>query len=542
MIHTIKKAITVLSLVVFGSVLLYNCEPDADSLGEQLFLDGAAQGNEKSFDVIAFNIDNNDSIRSDAGKLGSAVLGAFNEPQFGKQKASYLTQLRLSTYDPDFGTNAVVDSVVLVMKPIYATDSVTTTTDESFVYAGVDGNVDAKKVVNTYPVSKYGKTKINGKTTFNIKVFEVTDFLKSASDTVKSNQQFAYNPTALGAKEFKGDVSSVTITKDSDGSSLFTTTTPGIRIKLDKDFFQTKIIAKKDQPELQDASNFIRYFRGLRIAVDENDGYLFQFSPNDMEMIMYYKYDKTDNGTTTRPQTTYTFALGSGNAHIGQYEYDRDGSTLKNTVIGNRTTGDQKLFAQGMGGPSIGVIIPKEKIDSLKLFYNNNKAAIIGARIRIYTDKNSWDNSYIKPTAFTFLQKYKGKYKPDGSLADPNKTVTNFTDDLLNLSGLAGYTIYKSYDLDKNPAYYEFVVTKSVKDLVEKNDSDSYSTGSYDPIKRNTLYFRIDMGSFLSNSAGTGLAGYQYTSRAFNTNRAVFVGSDPSNANRVQLKVIYGTK
>lgn len=525
MIHTIKKAITVLSLVVFGSVLLYNCEPDADSLGEQLFLDGAAQGNEKSFDVIAFNIDNNDSIRSDAGKLGSAVLGAFNEPQFGKQKASYLTQLRLSTYDPDFGTNAVVDSVVLVMKPIYASDSVTTTTDESFVYASVDGNVDAKKVVNTYPVSKYGKTKINGKTTFNIKVFEVTDFLKSASDTVKSNQQFAYNPTALGAKEFKGDVSSVTITKDSDGSSLFTTTTPGIRIKLDKDFFQTKIIAKKDQPELQDASNFIRYFRGLRIAVDENDGYLFQFSPNDMEMIMYYKYDKTDNGTTTRPQTTYTFALGSGNAHIGQYEYDRINTPYATAMLNiNDQTGDQKLFAQGMGGASIGIKIPQSTIDELKQLYQDKKAAIIGARIRIYTDKNSWDNSYIKPTAFTFLQKYQ----------KDSKTVTNFTDDVLNLAGVPGYTIYKAYDLDKNPAYYEFIVTKSLKDLVEKAD--------YDPTKKSTIYFRIDMGSFLSNSAGTGLAGYQYTSRAFNTNRAVFVGSDPSNANRVQLKVIYGTK
>jgi hypothetical protein len=379
--------------------------------------------------------------------------------------------------------------------------------------------------VNTYPVSKYGKTKINGKTTFNIKVFEVTDFLKSASDTVKSNQQFAYNPTALGAKEFKGDVSSVTITKDSDGSSLFTTTTPGIRIKLDKDFFQTKIIAKKDQPELQDASNFIRYFRGLRIAVDENDGYLFQFSPNDMEMIMYYKYDKTDNGTTTRPQTTYTFALGSGNAHIGQYEYDRTNTpyaTAMSTI--NDQTGDQKLFAQGMGGASIGIKIDPSTINELKQLYQDKKAAIIGARIRIYTDKNSWDNSYIKPTAFTFLQKYQ----------KDSKTVTNFTDDVLNLAGVPGYTIYKAYDLDKNPAYYEFIVTKSLKDLVEKAD--------YDPTKKSTIYFRIDMGSFLSNSDGSGLAGYQYTSRAFNTNRAVFVGSDPNNANRVQLKVIYGTK
>lgn len=530
MIHTIKKAITVFSLVVFGSALLYNCEPDADTLGEQLFLDGAAQGTEKSFDVVAFNINNNDSIRSDASKLTYGVLGAFDEGQFGMQKASYLTQLRLSTYDPDFGTNAQVDSVVLVIKPRYATDSVTTNTvDDNFTYiTAADGSVNAKKVVNTYPVLKFGKAK----RTFNIKVNEVDEFLKGASDSAKSN--YAYPATTLlGSKEFKGNVSSVAITKDDGGAALFTAATPGIRIPLDKTFFQNKIIAKKDQPELQDASNFIRYFKGLKISVDESDGYLFQFSPNDMELIMYYKYDKTDVTPATRPQTTYTFALGSANTHIGNYVYSRSGTYTNAMATSNSTTGDEKLYAQGMGGASIGIKIPKATIDSLTKRYVENKAAIISAKIRIYTD-GSWGNSnYAKPAEFTFLQKYKDPTKLNPITGLP-LTVTNFTDDLLSLSGLAGYTIYKSYDLNKNPAYYDFVVTKSVKDLVEKVD--------YDSTKRNTIYFRIDMGSFQTNTDGTSLAGYKFKTTPYNTSRAVFVGSNTTDPNKVQLKVIYGTK
>jgi hypothetical protein len=528
MIHTIKKAITVLSLVVFGSALLYNCEPDADTLGEQLFLDGAAQGNEQSFEVTAFNINNNDSIRSDAGKLTYGVLGAFDEDQFGMQKASYLTQLRLSTYDPDFGTNAIVDSVVLVMKPTYASDSVTTNTvDDNFTYTtAADGSVNAKKVVNTYPVLKFGKAK----RTFHITVNEVTDFLKGPSDSVKSNQSFAYDATVLGSKEFKGNISSVAITKDDGGAALFTTTTPGIRIPLDKTFFQNKIIAKKDQPELQDASNFIRHFKGLRISVDENDGYLFQFSPNDMELIMYYKYDKTDVTPATRPQTTYTFALGSANTHIGQYQYARTGSTLGNTIIGDKTNGDEKLFTQGMGGPSIGIKIPQATIDTLKKRYAENKAAIITAKIRIYTD-TSWKNGYAKPTAFTFLQKYID-HNPT-----PTKTLMGFTADVLNLAGANGYTIYKSYDLDKDTAHYDFVVTQSIKKLIEPLAANS----AYDD-KKELLYFRIDMGSFQTNTDGTGLAGYKFTSTPYNTSRAVFVGTKAGDANRVQLKVTYGTK
>lgn len=521
MIHTIKKAITLFSLVIFGSAILYNCEPDPDNLGEQLFLDGAAQGNEKSFDITAFNINNNDTIRTDASKLTYGVLGAFNEGQFGMQKASYLTQLRLSSYNPDFGTNAQVDSVVLVIKPRFASDSVTTNTvDDNYTYTTfADGTVNAKKVVNTYPVLKFGKAK----RTFNIRVNEVDEFLKGVSDSAKSNAAYPAT-TLLGTKEFKGSVSSVAITKDDGGAALFTAATPGIRIPLDKTFFQNKIIAKKGQPELQDASNFTRYFKGIRISVDEQDGYLFQFSPNDMELIMYYKNDNTSTSPATKTQTTYSFALGTGNTHIGQYEYNRSGSAWSSAAIGDENTGVSKLFAQGMGGPSIGIKFPKNTIDTLKKRYNDNKAAIISAKVRLYIDKSSWNNIYTRPTAFTFLQK---------SLSvnpKPNHTISlAFTKDLTSFANLPGFRFY-NYNLTNDPPYYDFIVTQSVKDLVETNQSDDNRS------------LRIDLGTFLTNSQTNALIGPSSTSRAYDTQRAVFVGSNTSDANKAQLLVIYGTK
>ncbi|MBB4807846.1 hypothetical protein HNP38_003162 [Chryseobacterium defluvii] len=520
MTYTIKRTFAILFLAIFGSVLLYNCEPDPDSLGEQLFLDGAAQGNETSYDVIAYNIYNKDSIRSDASKLGGGVLGAFNEGQFGMQKASYFTQLRLSTYDPDFGTNAEVDSVVLAIKPTafqYAQDTVTTTTDENYIFP--DGNVAAKKVVNSYPIKKYGKAKIGGTVPqFTIKVHEVTEFLNGSSDVAYSNTAYTIGQE-LGSKVFNGNVTAVTITKDSDNSSLFSSAA-GIRIPLSSSFFKSKIINMKGKPELKDVSNFIRYFRGLKISVVENDGYLFQFSPNDLELTMYYRYDKTENGVTTRPQVKYTFPLGSGNAHIGHYEYDRTGAQFLNYVSGNTDTGDQKLYAQGMGGPSIGIKYKKEEIDKLRQLYQTEKVAIISAKIRIYTDLDNWKNKYTKPVDFTFVQKDK----------DSNgKETTNFTTDLLNLSGSINFAMYKLYNLDKDQASYEFTVTKSVKDIVE--GGENYAN----------KYFKIDLGSFLTTTTGA-LVGYQYTSRNFARDRAVFVGSDPNNVKKIQLIVTYGKK
>ena len=509
MINNFKKIINIAGAVLVGSLLLQNCEPEIDNLGEQLLIDGAAGDNYTSYDVIAYNINNNDTVRTDASKLTSAVLGVFNEPQFGSQKASYVTQVRLSTYNPSFGTNAVVDSVVLVMKPTYAADSIVTTTNEDYIYP--NGNVAAKNVMNTYPVSKFGKAKIGGKTKLTINVDRVTDFLDSYEDISYSNKLVNTGET-LGSKEFYGDIRTHTITKDEDNSSIFSSTTPAIRIPLSATFFQNMIVDKEGDAELQDASNFIRHFRGIRISVAESDGYLFNFAPNDLEMIMYYKYDKTESGTTTRAQTNISFSLGTGNVHIGQYQYNRSGSAAATALATSSSAeGDAKLFLQGMGGPSVGVRIPATTIATLKDQFLNNKSAIMSAKIRLYTDPSNWTNVFWRPKVFNILQ----------------ANAEAFTSDLTSLSTATNFSLYKSYDLDKNPTYYDFTVTKTLKDIVE-NEAENKD-------------LIINLGGFLANSSGV-LSGYQYTGRSYAPERAVLVGTDPNNQYRAQVKVIFGTK
>ncbi|MBQ0152450.1 MAG: DUF4270 domain-containing protein [Chryseobacterium sp.] len=513
-----KKTITVISMVIFGGYIISSCEPEPDSLGEQLFLGDAVKGNEIAYDLIAYNINNNDSIQSDASKLSMAALGAFNEGQFGKQKASYFTQVRLNSYDPDFGTNAKVDSVVLVVKPDYETvsDSITTTTKEDYIFP--DGNVDAKKVVNTYKIKKFGKTKLNGGK-MTIKVQEVTEFLNGYNDKAYSNKDYAVSSTVLGSKEIFGNVTSVAITKDSDNSNLFSSEA-GIRVKLDSTFFQNKIIDKKGQAELKDVSNFIRHFRGLKVSVQEEDGYLMAIAPNKMQLIMYYKNDKVEGTTTTRPQTTFAFNVASGNAHLSNIKYDRSNSALGVTPAPNLVTGDAKLYTQGMGGNSIGIKFKPSEIDKLKKLYQDNKAAIISAKIRIYTDATAWNNGYSKPKSFTIVQHGLKNVAADNG----------YTQDMVKLTSPLQMSYLTAYNLDKNPAYYDFVVTQSLKDIVESGEG-------YD-----NKYFKIDLAEFLTGTDGSTLLGYQYTSRAYSTTRAVFVGSDPNNANQIKLRVTLGSK
>ncbi len=518
MIKNLISKLLLFFLISSALFFLQNCEPNGDNLGTQFLENTAAQGVETQYDVIAYNVNNNDSIQSDATKLTTAVLGAFTESKFGMQKSSYVSQVRLNSYDPSFGTNAIVDSVVLTLKPLYASDSVTTTTVDNYVYP--DGNIASKKVVNTYPVLKYGKAKINTKTIFNIKVHEVSDFLNSYSDKVYSNKTINYS-TLLGSKVFDGTVNSIKITKNSDNTEITDATrVPSLRIPLSTSFFQNKMIAAQGSADLKDAASFIRYFRGIRISVDETDGYFFKFNPNEVVLTMYYKYDKVDNGVTTRPQLAYSFNLTTGvsNAHIGLVEFDRTGSDYESAIaVSNNSTGDEKLYAQGMGGPGIGIRIPNSVITELKNKFNNEKIGIMSAKIRLYTDVTSWSNTYEKPQNFVVKQR---------DMVTP-KDLTTFLPDMSTLAYAYNFQFVKPYVLNNNPVY-DITITKSLKDVVETN------TTNYD--------FIINIGSYVANTSGT-LAGQEYTSRVFTPNRAVFVGTTNSNNDkRASLQIIYGKK
>ena len=547
MTHNLKRTFAILLLAIFGSTILYNCEPDPDSLGEQLFNGDAAQGNEIAYPVIAYNYNNNDSIRSDAARLISglsetgavstvAVLGAFTESQFGMQRASYVTQLRMPVDNFDFnGANPKVDSVVLVVRPpantvsntyFFEGDSLKVNTSEKSDFP-VDGVATAVSIEKkTYPVRKYGKIGGGVSKSMKINVHEVTTFLDSNDDSFKRSNKNISTGELLGSGVFDGNISSLSITKKSDNSVVFTGNL-GFRLKLSNtNFFQTHILDKKGKPELQDASNFIRYFKGIKISVDETDKYLYQFSPNDLQLIMYYKYDKTDNGTVTRPQTNLAFNLGGASAHIGLYEYNRAGTPAANALAAiNTTDGDEKLYIQGMGGPSVVVKIQDETIAKLKAIYNKDKAGILSAKVRVYLDPLTWKN-----TNSTEDRKFVLVTNPlVGNTIDFSKLA--YTSDLSTGLGL--------YTNNPDKGYYDFIVTKTIKDLVEEKKETV--NGVEQPIVNKPLL--ISAGTFAANATGT-LLGVRNTTGAFDMNRIIMTGIDKTNTNpkRIQLMVTYATK
>lgn len=527
MIRNIKKIFNIASVITLGSLVLYSCDSDIDNLGEQFFT--GTEGVDAKYDLIAYNFNNNDSIRSDGAKLDSVVLGVFSEPQFGMQKSEFVSQVRLSSYDPDFGDNPVLDSAVLVIKPAFSSDSITTTTTEDYTYNDPDNaNIAAKKVVNTYPVKKYGKTKIGGKTILNLKIFSVADFL-GTQDYIYSNKT-VNTSSLLGSKAFNGSVSSIKITKDTDGRELYNREA-GIRIPLDSAFFQNNILLKEDSPELSDASNFTRFFKGIKVAVEENDGYFMKYAVNGLELNLYYKSSTTTDGTTTRKNKVFQLNPGATNIQFSQITFDRSGTPFQTDMAASSSvTGDPRLYLQGMGGPGAGLKIPADVISELKSKFDNDKIGIIGAKIRLYTHPDSWNTTFRKPENFVVRER---KFDTAGNPTDLYSFLTDM--DVLANSGY--YQLVRAYDLKKTPAKYDISITQSLKNIIEKN--------------ADVTDFIINVGSYtidLSSSQALRLKfGNNYNTRVYTPNRAVFVGTvtntaDPNYDKGVKLLVTYGQK
>ena len=486
-----NKIKSILLVFLFGG-LMVSCNSDADDLGKNLFDGNSVTGNQVSYDLVTYNINNGDVVRADSYALQRATLGAFTEGQFGMQKSAYVTQVRLSKYAPDFGTNPIVDSVVLEIKPQYdATTKAVTTTNVTH-----EGQV-AKHTLTKYETVKYG----NPAATMNIDVHEIATDLGAVGTEKLSNSPVATSGVPLGTKVFSGNVYAVGINKTSDNTALLTKEV-GLRIKLDKNYFKTKIADKSGAAELSNESNFINYFKGLKISVRENHGYLINFAPNEVTMTMYYKSGGKSN--------TFSFDLGSSNVHFSQISYNR--SSTFNTVMANinSTNGDPLLYMQGMGGPGAGIKLNGAGISDLKRLYKERGAAILSAKIRLYTDTNTWNNSYTKPVGF--LVRKQGE--------------TDFITDLKTMLGNSNYSLVKAYSTSSNPSYYDIDITKTIKDIVEKEAE------AKDLI--------VNIGEYLTSNGN--LVSENYNNNVSTPYRAVFVGTNTTNNNRPKLMVTYVTK
>ncbi|MFH1159452.1 MAG: DUF4270 domain-containing protein [bacterium] len=299
---------------LFATILITSCKKDPYQVGLDL-LPSSDTLYVDQFDtvtIIAYS-EIEDSVRSD--EMTSILLGSIMDPVFGKTTASFYSQFLLSSEAIDFGVNAQLDSLVLIL----------------------------------YYQTVYGDTN----TLQNIRVFEMSEGIVLDS-SYYSNQSVSTYGIELADLYYKPHPKdSLTIW----GKKV----APHLRINLTNhtNYLGNKILQAPNSV-LSTSAEFIKFMKGLYIqAVPVNSGgALVNYAAADglSKMVLYFHNE--DQGDSLHYDMPIDIAATRFSTfdHNGYLEASPE---FKQQVLYHDTTlGKNRVYLQALGGVKIRIRLP----------------------------------------------------------------------------------------------------------------------------------------------------------------------------------------
>ncbi len=388
------------SLLFLTGIILSGCDAD-----DQLGLDIQPPGDELNTlktDTFAIFAHSRlaDSVRTDETTV--SLAGYYTDPVFGPLKASFCTQLRLSSNDVDFGNNVVIDSVVLHLE-----------------YYNV-----------------YGNAKQNNKMTFEVYELQEPIYLDSSYYTFSTFE----TGQKLGSKTFAPNMHDSVYM---NGEIL----APQLRIPLSKNFGK-RIVDASTQGYLSSSAAFEDFCHGICVVPTNGNTHgsiiSFDVMSANSGLTIYYHNDVDTLG--------FKFNITQASARFNNYNhfgFVNGDPSLLGQLSGDTTLGQQKLFLQPLGGAEIDFQIP-----NLKALNSDFAVVIHRAELFIPVDKNDVSaETYPKPVKLWLLGK------------DENGDNVNLLDYTL-CANTTNEGKYYNGTYDETTGCYRFIITRHVQQVI----------------------------------------------------------------------------
>ena len=337
------KHIAILAVILVSCIA---CDKDFANIDSDIINNDNAthfSTDSRLFDVIAYTKEL-DPVQTNSLPLN--YLGVYTDPSsnYGRTTSSFVSQIRGTITDPDFGTNAVIDSVVLTI-PYFSTAT----------------------AINSDGSTEYVLDSIFNNGSFDFSIYESNYFLRDFDPTdseIDSPQRYYANQSTgsntISDSQLEGQLlyqqslfspidQEIVLTEGEDDDKVVTARlAPAMRIKFDDDiqqYWQEKIIDVAGEPQLSNLNNFNNYFRGLYFKAEQNVSggttMLLNMVSSSANIIIYYTRDPFTEGADP-VQTIYTLNF------LGQrVNFLSNDFTVSD---GNESTGDENLFLKGGQG------------------------------------------------------------------------------------------------------------------------------------------------------------------------------------------------
>lgn len=336
---------------------------------------------------------------------------------------------------------------------------------------------------------------------FELKVERSTFFLRDLDPSTNfteaqeyfSNQQFS--PTFIdGSLLFEEESINVAIenrqiplrrrddttTADVDESTQFNFVNPGIRVALDKDFFQTNLIDKEGSVELLSQANFTEFLRGLHLSLASSEHYLL-LDLRQANIVVSYSYDSVDTNSTAtdasddeivKRQSDFTLNFLSGNTTTGAISGNAV-NTFNNadfpTDIAEKLDTDEnasKLYLKGGAGSYaelnlFDMVNGREIINEMKA--NNwiiNEASLV---FHVDTETVNGVGSILPPRLYLY------NAETNRPLIDTNVDAASQT------NTFASYQLYGGFldDSDTQDLKYVVRITNHINNMVIRDSTNA---------------------------------------------------------------------
>lgn len=329
-------------IIIMASAFQHSCKKEPSSLGLGLQPPGDAL-NVIYSDTTSITAYSQfvDSVRTD--ETTTNLLGSFLDPVFGLSTASFYAQYRLSNTAISFGTNPVMDSLVV-----------------SLYYAGIYGDSNA---------------------VLTVKVYEMDELINIDSNYY-SNQSAAIKSTLLASHTFTPNLEDSVIV----GSD---TLVPHLRFNLSDlttELGEKLLSASED--DLNTNDNFLKYFNGLYFTAEAatSGGAIVSFSllSTISRMTIYYSNDENDS-------LRFDYFVNANSARFGHFDHDYSlGDPLfkAQLIDGDTTLGLNQCYLQSMAGVKTFIKFP-----NLDNYYDDGRVAINEARLFLtVAEEDAWVN------------------------------------------------------------------------------------------------------------------------------------------------------
>jgi len=392
----------------------------------------------------------------------------------------------------------------------------------------------------------------NRDASFKIKVQELDYYLRSydPTDNFESFQKYYSDETQL--LNFSGftihddevsiDTNEIVIYKEDDpdtddvdeSEEVKERLTPRLRMPLDKDFFQRKIIDHEGSDDMTNADNFNIYFKGLVLqAYDFSEDLLMILDYSNAKINIEYEYDKynkndtddnTSDDTIDKVKANYELNLSGNQINVfNKPAYNQD-------ILNNLNSSENlsRVFLKGGEG----------LIAEIDLFTDNDGNNVLDeirangwlvneANLTMYVDKDKIieNGDFIEPFR-VYL------YDIDAKTPLPDYYIDNSTGPKKSNEKIIHSGILE-LDEDDKGLKYKIRISEHIKNIV-RNDSISPKLG-------------LAVSSSISNSVNTDVKTtdvmkYIPLATAINPLGTVLIGPNPEPENfdkRMRLEIYY---